>query len=319
MTLRFKTNLLEHAKAVGAWAQRRGAHTSIDAADLALTLQFEQRTHTLFAQFVGKRDGLQLCYFDMPDQFATGFVGWLPYKPQAWDISLSKLAFKAAARDLDIPTPAHWTQASSVSAPFLVKRERGAFGYGMQGPFRASEAAQLALAEGEYCEEFKWGHIARAWYWGERLSVLELFPMPSVTGDGESSYESLLLRASAELPADFAHLGRLQGVEPSAVPAAGQRIVCDYRYVSPFNPTLYANHNVLPRLRGSALTQQFAAAGARLWPRIPGPPGRQIGFVLDAIVDAQGQPWFLEVNSNPQWHPDIYASMLDGLCGLAVR
>ena len=47
-----------------------------------------------------------------------------------------------------------------------------------------------------------------------------------------------------------------------------------------------------------------------------GPPGRQLGFVLDAIVDAQDQPWFLEVNSNPQWHPDIYAPMLDGLCGI---
>ena len=325
MSLRFKTNLLEHAKAVGAWAQRRGARTSIDAADLALTLQFEQRTYKLFAQFVGKRDGTQLCYFDMPDRFATGFVGWLPYKPQAWDISLSKLAFKAAARDLDIPTPAHWTQASSVSAPFLVKRARGAFGYGMQGPFRASEAAQVTLVvgdgagDGEYCEEFKWGHIARAWYWGERLSVLELFEMPVVTGDGESSYEALLNRASAEVPADFAHLGRLQGVAPSDVPPTGTRIVCDYRYVSPFNPTMYANHNLLHKLKGSALAQRFVDAGQRLWPRIPGPPGRQIGFVLDAIVDAQGQPWFLEVNSNPQWHPDIYASMLDGLCGIASK
>ena len=326
MTLRFKTNLLEHAKAVGAWALGRGARTSIDAVDLALTLQLESRTYKLFAQFVGKRDGTQLCYFDIADRFATGFVGWLPYKPQAWDISLSKLAFKAAARDLDIPTPAHWTQAASVSAPFLVKRSRGAFGDGMQGPFRASEAAQLTLAEGEgggeYCEEFKWGHIARAWYWGERLSVLELFEMPTVTGDGESSYASLLQRASAEVPADFAPLARLQGVEPSDVPPRGRRIVCDYRYVSPFNPTLYANHNVLPKLRGSALAQRFVDAGQRLWPRIPGPPGppgRQIGFVLDAIVDAQAQPWFLEVNSNPQWHPDIYASMLDGLCGLASK
>lgn len=313
MNLRFKTSLLEHAKAVGAWARTRGARSTIDALDLSLTVRLDSREYRLFPQFVGKRDGKQLVYFDVADRFAIGFVGWLPYKAQAWDISLSKLAFKACARDLDIPTPAHWQQAASISAAFLVKRARGAFGYGMRGPFPASEAARLTLHEGEYGEEFKWGRIARAWYWSGRLAVLELFEMPCVTADGSSSFEALLHRASPEVPADFEHLGRLQGVEPGDVPRAGTRIVCDYRYVSPFNPTLYENSNVLWRLDGTALKQRFEDAGRRLWPRIPGPPGHQTGFVLDAIVDAQDQPWFLEVNSNPQWHPDIYAPMLDGL------
>ena len=314
MNLRFKTSLLEHAKAVGAWAQRNAARTTIDAVDLSLAIRFESREFRLHPQFVGRRDGKQLVYFDVPDRFAIGFVGWLPYKPQAWDISLSKLDFKAVARDLDIPTPAHWRSLDSISAPFLVKRERGAFGYGMRGPFRASEARTMTLAEGEYCEEFKWGRVARAWYWSGKLAVLEMFDMPAVVGDGQSSYESLLRQTSAEIPADFAQLARLQGVEPGDVLQAGQRVVCDYRYVSPFNPTLYENSNLLPKLAGSPIVQGFAQAGERLWPRIPGPPGRQIGFVLDAIVDAEGQPWFLEVNSNPQWHPDIYAPMLDALC-----
>lgn len=316
MNLRFKTSLLEHAKAVGAWAQRNAARTTIDAVDMSLTIRYEQREFKLHPQFVGRRDGKQLVYFDVPDKFAIGFVGWLPYKAQAWDISLSKLDFKAAARDLDIPTPAHWRSADAVSSPFLVKRERGAFGYGMRGPFKASEARALTLDDGEYCEEFKWGRVARAWYWSGRLAVLEMFDMPAVTGDGRSSYEALLTHTGAEVPPDFAQVARLQGVEPGDVPAAGQRVVCDYRYVSPFNPTLYENSNLLPRLAGSPIAQRFAEAGDRLWPRIPGPPGRQVGFVLDAIVDAQDQPWFLEVNSNPQWHPDIYAPMLDGLCGI---
>jgi len=314
MNPRFKTSLLEHAKAVGAWARGNAAQTAIDAVDLSLTVRFESREYRLHPQFVGRRDGRQLVYFDVPDQFAIGFVGWLPYRPQAWDISLDKLAFKAAARDLDIATPAHWRDPHAVSTPFLVKRSRGAFGYGMHGPWRTSDAKTLALQDGEYCEEFKWGRIARAWYWGGRLSVLEVFDMPSVIGDGRAGYESLLRQASTELPADFADVARLQGVQPGDVPPEGTRIVCDYRYVSPFNPTLYANSNLLPRLAGTPLAQRFALAGERLWPRIPGPPRRQIGFVLDAIVDAQDQPWFLEVNSNPQWHPDIYAPMLDALC-----
>ena len=321
MNPRYKTNLLEHAKVVGAWARRHGARTMIDAVDLSMSVRLESREIKLLPQFVGKRGdvggGDQFVYFDVPDRFAIGFVGWLPYKAQAWDISLSKLAFKAAARDLDIPTPAHWEQLASVSAPFLVKRVRGAFGYGMQGPFLASEAARLSLAEGEYCEEFKWGRVARAWYWTDRLAVLEVFDMPSLVADGRSTYATQLQSATRELPADFEHLARLQGVEPSDVPPAGQRIVCDYRYVSPLNPTVYANHNVLPRLARHPLAERFAEAGRRLWPRIPGPAGRQVGFVLDAIVDAQQQPWFLEVNSNPQWHPDVYPPMLDGLFAIA--
>jgi hypothetical protein len=317
MDLRFKTNLLEHAKAVGVWARSRGAHASIDAAALSLSVRIEARELKLHAQFVGKRDGKHLVYFDVADQFAVGFVGWLPYKPQAWDVSLSKLVFKATAHALGIATPAHWTQPEAVDAPFLVKRSRGAFGDGMRGPFPASVAGALTLADGEYCEEFKWGRIARAWYWSGRLVVLELFEMPSIVADGRSSYEGLLRRTSPEIPEDFAPLAELQGIRPGDVPVAGTRVVCDYRYVSPFNPTLYRNHNVLPRLAGSALVQAFANAGERLWPHIPGPPGRQIGFVLDAIVDAQDQPWFLEVNSNPQGHPDQYAAMLDGLFGLS--
>ena len=142
--------------------------------------------------------------------------------------------------------------------------------------------------------------------------------MPMVTGDGVSSYEGLLRRASTEVPEDFATIARLQGVAPADVPPAGTAIACDYRYVSPFNPTLYANANLLPRLRGSVLAERFADAGRRLWPRIPGPPSQQVGFALDAIVDAHDQPWFLEVNSNPQGHPDVYAPMLDGLFGLSA-
>ena len=320
MSLRFKTNLLEHAKAVGVWARRRGARSCIDTTDLSLSIEFETQRHRLQPQFVGKRDGKTLCYFAAADRFAVGFVGWLPHALQAWDISLSKLAFKAAAREVQLATPAHWTSPADVDMPCLVKRTRGAFGYGMRGPFSASEAARLSLAEGEYCEAFTWGRIARAWYWTERLAVLEIFPMPALCADGVSTCEVLMRRASTELPpdlADFAPLLRLQGFELDDVPPAGARLTCDYRYVSPFNPTAYANHNVLPRLDNEAIVQRFAQAGARLWPRIPGPPGRQIGFVLDAIVDAQGQPWFLEVNSNPQLHPDVYEAMLDGLCGLA--
>jgi len=322
MSLRYKTNLLEHAKAVGQWAWARDAEVAIDAVDLSLTVRRSGGEWRFLPQFVGKRDGQTLSYFDSADRFAAGFVGWLPHRPQAWDMSLSKLAFKQAAREAGVAVPACWMLAAEVTAPCLVKRARGAFGHGMQGPFRVEQAALLDLAEGEFFEAFHWGRIARAWYWRGELTVLEMFPMPTVTGDGVASYETLLRRASTELPpagspafaAQYEPVALLQGVAPHDVPPAGVGIVCDYRYVSPLNPTLYANHNLLPRRAGSALVQRFADAGRRLWPRIPGPPDQQRGFVLDAIVDAHDRPWFLEINSNAQGHPDAYAAMLDAVC-----
>lgn len=316
MNLRFKTNLLEHTKAVGAWARQRAARVQIDAIDLKLSVRHEGRDAQLHPQFVGKRDGLRLVYFDVADVHATGFVGWLPYKPQAWDISLSKLAFKAAARTLDLPVPAHWTDPSAIDAPFLVKRERGAFGDGMHGPYAAAAAAGLRLAPGEYAEAYTRGRIARAWYWCSRLAVLEMFAMPVLQGDGHTPCRALLQQAGVSDVDEHAALLALQDLAADDVPAAGRQVVADYRYVSPLNPTVYRNHDVLPRLAGSDLARRFEDAGRRLWPRIPGPPERQIGFVLDAIVDAQDRPWFLEVNSNPQGHPGQYGAMLDGLFGL---
>lgn len=328
MNPRFKTNLIEHIKAVSSWAGRHGATATVDALTFALSLQVKGERLTLHPQFVGKRPGGQLMYSDQADAFAVGFVGWLPYRPLTWDISLSKLAFKQLAQALGLDTPAHWQGAAAtatIDVPCLVKRARGAFGYGMRGPFstaqRVAELERQPLQEGEYLEAFHAGRIARAWYWSGRLAVLEVFDMPQVTGDGTSRVQELLLRRTAEVPDDLGALLQLQGVGADTVLAAGQRVVCDYRYVSPFNPTVYANSNVLHRLAGTALRQRFEQAGQRLWPHIGAPAGaagRHAGYVLDAIVDADDRPWFLEVNSNAQGHPDLYAPMLDQLCAPAL-
>jgi hypothetical protein len=322
MSLRFKTNLLEHTKAVGRWAQARGVQAHVRATDLALVLQRGPQALPLLPQFVGQRDGKHLSYFDTPDEHARGFVGWLPYKPLAWDISVSKLAFKRKARQVGLRVPEGWMQPADATAPFLVKRDRGAFGDGMSGPHMpGAAAAPTTVAAGEFCEAFVNGRIARAWYWNGTLAVLEVLPMPQVLGDGQTTLAGLLQQASPEPITDFTPfeaLARLQGLGADSVPATGQAVTADYRYVSPLNPSLYANHNLLRQAAGTPMLQAFAEAGARLWPHIPGatgPAGKQAGFVLDAIVGDDGLPWFLEINSNAQGHPDLYGPMLDALCG----
>jgi hypothetical protein len=102
MEPRFRINLLEHLEAVGTCAAARGAQASVDAADIGLNVVHRGRTLRLRAQFVGRRDGRRLMYFDVADRHATGFVGWLPYRPLAWDLSIHA-ALVAAAKLLGQP------------------------------------------------------------------------------------------------------------------------------------------------------------------------------------------------------------------------
>jgi hypothetical protein len=324
MNLRFKTNLLEHMKSVGAWAQASGARCSVDPSTLALNVQVGPTRFALQPQFVGKRDGAQLSYFSIADQHAVGFVGWFAHPLQSWDLSTSKLLFKRRARELGIATPRFWSSTAQADAPFIIKRSRSSFGQGILGPFAIGDAKalQYSMVEGDYIDEFKTGRIARAWYWCGQLAVLELFDMPSVTGDGRSSFAQLLAKALngglSDLPKDFNTIAAWQRINPAQVVPAGKKLLLDYRYVSPFNPTIYGNYNRFAELKSSAIAQVFAQAGQKLWPRIPIHDTKQAAFVLDAIVDDNDQAWFLEINSNAQLHPDIYPTMLTSLVRGAV-
>ena len=71
MNLRFKTNLLEHTKAVGQWAQARGARAAVNTADVSLIVECRGRVQTLWPQFVGRRQGDRLSYFNVADHHAV--------------------------------------------------------------------------------------------------------------------------------------------------------------------------------------------------------------------------------------------------------
>ena len=319
MSLRFKTNLLEHAKSVAAWARANDARAFMDLDGMKLGVRRGSRVIEFAAQYVGHRPDGTLGYFSEVGPACIGFVGWLPYPVQRWDLSTSKLAFKDAMRGAGVRVPAGWTDLRAVDEAFIVKRDRSAFGYGIRGPFAAAAArdAGFRLREGEFAEAFKTSRIARAWYWAGTLAVLEVFEMPCVVGDGTSCVESLLRRrlgADVELPTGTDEVARWQGFDLRRdVPAAGRSLIADFRYVSPFNPTVYANSNRWAELRETSIGRAFADAGQRVWALIPDAPAQPKAFVLDAIVDDADRVWLLEVNSNAQLHPDLYGPMLERL------
>ena len=317
MSIRYKTSLLQHALSVRAWLAEHGGEAEMELASLHLTIRRDGCSVVLLPQYVGARDG-KLFYSRDVTPHTSGFVGWLPYAMKTWPGAGQKLAFKAGMDAAGIRTPPYWFKTEDIDQPFIFKMSFSSFGYGIRGPYLPAHLRllRLAMQEGEYAERFVFGRIGRAWYWDGRLCVVELFEMPTVVGDGSSNFETLLRRRVGEmsdLPVQPAQVARLQGFEPGDVIARGHRVVADYRYVSPLNPTVFENSNRLPELAGTAIAEQFRAGGEAAYALIPPETQASTMFVLDAIVDGDDLVWFLEMNSNSQVHPDLYPAMLDRL------
>jgi hypothetical protein len=322
MSIRYKTNLLQHALSVRAWMAEHGGSARMDLADFRLRLRCADRERTLLPQYVGSREG-KLFYSRDITPYTSGFVGWLPYAMKVWPGAGQKTAFKRGMIEAGVRTPEHWDDANDADCGFIFKKSFSSFGYGIRGPYLPAHVPLLRLTAepGEYAERFVFGRIARAWYWDGELAVTEMFEMPTVVGDGQSTFEALLRRRigeMTELPTQYAQVARLQGLEPGDVIARGHRVVADYRYVSPLNPTVYENSNCLPQLAGSSIAAQMQVAGKAAYALIPPETQPSTMFVLDAIVDASDQVWFLEMNSNSQVHPDLYPAMLARLFDQAL-
>jgi hypothetical protein len=321
MSIRYKTNLLQHSLSIRAWLAEHGGSASMNLANFRLHLQCGGSERTLLPQYVGSREG-KLFYSRDITPHTSGFVGWLPYAMKVWPGAGQKLAFKRGMIEAGIRTPEHWADPSEADCGFILKKSFSSFGYGIRGPYLPAHVRLLRLVpeEGEYAERFVFGRIARAWYWDGELAVAEMFEMPTVVGDGRSTFESLLRQRIGEmtdLPTQFEQVARLQGLEPGNTIAHGHRVVADYRYVSPLNPTVYENSNCLPQLAETTIAAQLQAAGHAAYALIPAETQPSTMFVLDAIVDASDQVWLLEMNSNSQVHPDLYPVMLERLFGQA--
>lgn len=295
-----------------------GVKGQIDPLTLDFLLDVGGKQIRLYAQFVGRTPEGRYFYSRTFSNEVQGFVGWSPYKYKKWEVSTSKLAFKEFAEFNGFSTPRHARSPSELSVSFLVKPREGSFGYGIRGPFLPQDAhlpeAQLR-GGAEFYEEFILGKIARAWYWNDTLVVLEVFEMPRVVGDGRHTVRELVqnITSEDEVHKRLPYLARLQGVSSDDVLPAGAAIVVEYRYVSPLTPTLLENCNAIEEVRGTLLHQVLVAAGKTFWKAIPKDIRPNTAFVLDAVLDEKGKPYFLEMNCNPQFHPDLYPVMLQSL------
>lgn len=153
------------------------------------------------------------------------------------------------------------------------------------------------------------------------MVALELVDPPHLVGDGVRSLEALAARrgnVSRALPLDkAAAMLAWQGLSSASIPEKGQKVLLDFKYATPFDAPAFENRNVWPA-QDEAIRHQFAKAAALLGNCVPLQLRRRQLFTLDAVVDEQGRAWFLEMNSHPMIHPDVYGAMLDTVMRGAV-
>ncbi len=310
----FKRNYLQHALAVGHWMRQQGATGTIDPLTYILEIRCNGRERRFQPQFVLEQADGQTGFTPQLAPNVSGFVGWLPYFNKTWPIAQDKLDFKEFAASAGIRTPKWVVDPAQARGTFIVKARRSTFGRGLRGPFEAASA--VAIAEGEFCEQFIVGKLLKAWYWNDQLAVADLVDMPAVRGDGLRTLRQLIsakLVPTDRFPGDVQALAVIQGLSLDGVVPANRTALADYRYMSALNPALTTDHDVRQKITGTPLEAQLLKAGAHCWAAVPEDRRPGTVFSLDGVVDSNGQVWFLEANCNPHLHPAIYDVMLNGI------
>ncbi|MBK6004881.1 hypothetical protein JJB11_02150 [Ramlibacter ginsenosidimutans] len=323
---------LNHMRAVKAWADAEGAEASLDLRNCELEVRCRNRFFRFHPRFLARREGRLFHTHELVD-YAMGFIGWLPYGIVRYELSDDKLAFKSFAAAAGLKVPARWP-ADAPRGDYILKSATGSFGYEITGPYRSGSApgrmppapaAGPGAATPVFAEEFVEGDALKAWFWGSEAFFAHRQAWPCLRGDGTSSVRALLHERLGPAAADW--LGSpeqpfledalaFQHLSLDAVPAAERAVWLDFRYGRTYagdslNPHSDSILDALPTRARADVDRVGAAVAQELQKRFPAP----VLFAVDGVLDAQGQVWWLEVNSNPTLPPDGYAHIFSTLFG----
>jgi hypothetical protein len=184
-----------------------------------------------------------------------------------------------------------------------------------------------------YAERFIAGTNVKVWFWGATPFYAHRNDYPQVTGDGSKSLRDLVAKrlnaigigndaasSMAALPQGDRKAMQsslaYQGAAWDETPTAGQSIWLDYRYGRLYDTGAASNKsdNALQTFEAPA-RQRIDSIGAMLAdaikPLFPVP----VLFSVDGVLDAAGDLWWLEMNSNPILPPEGYPLILNSLFG----
>lgn len=319
---------LNHFRALQEWAIKFQAEARLDMVTFQVEVRLGAARFKLHPQFLNTtRQGLN--YASALSPSATGFIGWLPYRPIRWELSSDKLDFKRFLSAQGVRVPAIWSKDEDPVGDYVLKLPAGSFGQAVFGPYHKDFDA-WALPEHAarvkdrlFAEQFVAGRNVKTWFWGGVPFHVHLDPYPTVQGDGVRTIEELIVK----------RMGRLDGVLPenddkwwvvsslayqglklSDVLAKGRDAWVEYRYGRRYavDPVQHESDSKMAQLSVSAL-EQIAAVGMALHQELMKTLHVPVLFALDGVLDSDDQIWWLEANSNPILPPTGYPVLLGTL------
>lgn len=312
---------IKHLAPIRAWAMERGAEMRLSAETFELELTLGDIGIKLIPRFVIEVNGLPAYV----RRFAPegDFIGWMPYPSKQWPLSTDKRLFKEYALRNGLRVTASWREGPPLAQNYIVKPAIGSFGQGFQGPFGPHNPLPpgLELRQGEFFEQFIRGRSTKAWYWNGEPMALELLSAPTIRGDGRRPLRQIAeerrgnFDLALSLDSSVAMLA-WQGYTPDSVPDDGVEVMLDFRYLTPYDRVTLKNRDVLQEASPD-IAAQLAYAGPLLYAGIDPKVRENSVFTVDAVVDEADRVWFLEMNSHPMIHPNVYVPMLNSMFGLA--
>ena len=313
---------MDHVRWLRRAAKAQGVEVLVELESMAAFVRKGEKHWVLYSQFLAEVDGLTR-YFPTFTDTATHFAGWMPYPNAGWPATRDKLVFKRAAAGLGLRVPKFQLDEAQEMADVVVKRSAGSFGEHVHGPFRSSGERALRIAEGEYYEQFIDGESLKVWYWDGAAVALERDRVPTVTGDGVSTLHALvetLARKGGQLAPEklakvlerSAEVLHYDGLALADILPSGKRQRVEFRYGTPL---LRRGDRRDIDLHDNAQAEwsELHAVAPALTSLLPVALRKNALFTVDAVRDAQGRIWFLEMNANPTVHPLVYAHMLASL------
>jgi hypothetical protein len=300
-------------------AQAHGIEVLVELESMRAFLRKGNAHGVLMPQFLTRIDGRPRYVSTFTDD-AIQLAGWRPERKHgSWPASSDKLVFKRAAQKLGLPVPDYWLGGDAVLTDVIVKCSVGSFGEQVHGPYRSSQQRPLRIEQGEYYERFIGGELLKVWYWGSMALGLECDPMPAVVGDGVSSIRELVLRRAQGPVLSEERLAKIfercetvlafDGAALRDVLPAGQRQRVEFRYGS---DVMAQRERQLVDLRTQpdAQWQPLVEMAPLLQQMIPEVLHERVLYAVDAVRDAEGRIFLLEMNANPFVNPLAYEPML---------
>lgn len=320
-----KSSFMDHFRWLRWAAKAHGVEVLLELDSMKAFLRKDGRHWVLHPRFIAEIDGVPNYFSQFTDE-CSHLAGWTAAQLPGWPAAKDKLTFKRAAMQLGLPVPAFSAEPNAVMEQVVVKRASGSFGQHVHGPFRSTAERPLRLAEGEYYERFIEGQDLKIWYWGDAPVAMERDTMPTMVGDGVSSFRQLVharvrpkLRITPErLERIFARCAAMlqyDGLSLEDVPAKGTRHRVEFRYGT--EVMQLTDRQVLDlRDKSDPQWQLLHEAGPKLAQLVPAGVRNIAMFTVDAVQDAQGRIWLLEMNSHPTVHPLIYDPMVRSLLAM---